>query len=317
MNIVDFEKKHVKEAMAIAIANYDEEMRAVPELPQMNEIPELDEFAENGLGVAAFENGKMVGFLGCYRPWDGAFGSNAKGTFSPIHAHGAIPQNREKIYRMLYQAAAKKWVANQITYHAIALYAHDDVALHTLFMYGFGVRCVDAIRSMEPVGCRPIPELGLRELPKSEVFKVREMRKCLSGHLGDSPCFMCSRKQEFEEWLVKAENRDSCVYVAEVDQIPVAFIEVMDDGENFVTEAERMKNICGAFCLPQYRGTGVFANLLNDVIIRLKKQGIERLGVDFESFNPTASGAWNKYFTPYTHSVVRRIDECALMKTEE
>ena len=39
--------------------------------------------------------------------------------------------------------------------------------------------------------------------------------------------------------------------------------------------------------------------------------------MELESFNPTASGAGNKYFTPYTHSVVRRIDECALMKTEE
>jgi len=33
------------------------------------------------------------------------------------------------------------------------------------------------------------------------------------------------------------------------------------------------------------------------------------LGVDFESFNPTASNFWLKYFTEYTHSVVRRIDD--------
>lgn len=33
------------------------------------------------------------------------------------------------------------------------------------------------------------------------------------------------------------------------------------------------------------------------------------LGVDFESFNPTARGFWLQYFAPYTHSVVRRIDE--------
>lgn len=33
------------------------------------------------------------------------------------------------------------------------------------------------------------------------------------------------------------------------------------------------------------------------------------LGLDFESINPTAYVFWTKYFTPYTHSVVRRIDE--------
>ena len=35
------------------------------------------------------------------------------------------------------------------------------------------------------------------------------------------------------------------------------------------------------------------------------------LGVDYETFNATAHGYWTKYFTTYTHSVVRRIDEHA------
>ena len=44
----------------------------------------------------------------------------------------------------------------------------------------------------------------------------------------------------------------------------------------------------------------------------LKKEGFCRLGVDYESFNSTANRFWPKYFEPYTKSVVRRIDECAL-----
>ena len=44
----------------------------------------------------------------------------------------------------------------------------------------------------------------------------------------------------------------------------------------------------------------------------LKKEGFLRLGVDYESFNPTANVFWPKYFEVYTKSVVRRIDECAL-----
>lgn len=314
MNIVIFEQKHIKEAKAIALANYYEEKKTVTELPDVEDIPELAEFAENGLGVAAEEDGKLVGFLCCYRPWDNAFGTAAKGTFSPMHAHGAQAENRERIYRKLYQAAAEKWVAHQITYHAIALYAHDKVALHTFFLYGFGVRCVDAIRAMSPVDCPQVSDFGFRELPKDEIAKIRDMRKRLSIHLGESPCFMYSTEQEFSEWIVRAENRDSRVYVAEKEQMPVAFIEVGEEGENFVTEPDGMKNICGAFCRPEYRESGVFANLLNYTVEQLRQEGAELLGVDFESFNPTASGAWNKYFTPYTHSVVRRIDEGVLRK---
>jgi GNAT superfamily N-acetyltransferase len=87
---------------------------------------------------------------------------------------------------------------------------------------------------------------------------------------------------------------------------------VSDDGENFVTHHSmngyKMKNICGAYCLPDYRGKCIFQNLLNFVISILKDEGYTRLGVDFESYNPTAYGFWLKYFTAYTNSVVRRID---------
>lgn len=312
MNIVSFEKEHIDEAKAIALDNYQEERQFVKDLPEISELPDLNELAGNGLGVAAFEQGKMVGFLCCYKPWDNAFGTAAKGTFSPIYAHGAVAEKKEMIYRKLYQAAAEKWVAHGITYHAIAMYAHDEQALRTFFLYGFGVRCVDAIRDMSSINCHAMPDLQFRELPKEEIAQIREMRRQLSAHLGSSPCFMYSNEQEFKQWLIRAENRETDVYVAELDGEPVSFIEIADYGENFVTETEGMKNICGAFCMPEYRGGGVFANLLNYVVDRLRQQGITHLGVDFESYNPTGSGAWNKYFTPYTHSVVRRIDECAL-----
>lgn len=88
--------------------------------------------------------------------------------------------------------------------------------------------------------------------------------------------------------------------------------EVGEDGENFITEMPGIKNICGAFCLPQFRGTGLFANLLNYAVEQLRKEDVTQLGVDYESINPTASGAWSKYFTHYTYSVVRRIDGCTL-----
>lgn len=312
MKIVNFEKTHIADARALALANYREERQSVGVLPDMNQVPDLTYFAENGLGVAAFEGEKMVGFLLCCSPWEHAFGSAARGTFSPIHAHGAAGENRAMIYRRLYQAAAEKWVANGITYHAIALYAHDRQALDAFFLYGFGVRCVDAIRAMDGIAHVPLHGFVFRELPKAEITKIRQLRRLLSGHLGESPCFMHSGEQALEDWLLRAEKRDSRVYVAEKQDEPVAFVEIGGDGENFISAAPGTQNICGACCLPQYRGTGFFANLLHYAIDRLKAQGVARLGVDYESFNPTAWGAWGKYFTPYTHSVVRRIDECAL-----
>ena len=86
-------------------------------------------------------------------------------------------------------------------------------------------------------------------------------------------------------------------------------MEVSNNGETFVASGDIYRHIMGAYCLPEHRGRGVYQNLLNFVIYTLKTEGYIRLGVDFESINPSGSGFWLKYFDAYTNSVVRRIDE--------
>lgn len=303
--------------MKIALDNYNEERRAVPILPEMDSVPELYDFAVNGLGVAAFEDGAMVGYLCCYAPWDNAFASTAKGTFSPIHAHGAVSENRVQIYQKLYQAAARKWVENGITYHAAALYAHDGEAVKALFTYGFGLRCVDAVRPLEKLNVPMCEGVSFYEQDKADLAQIREMRRMLSAHLGESPCFMYSSEEDFQSWLARAEKRNSRIFVAGYEKKPIAYLEIAEGGaENFATESAEMKNICGAFCMPVLRGKGIFQGLLDYTIGTLKAEGYRCLGVDFESFNPTGNAFWNKYFTAYTSSLTRRIDECALKNYE-
>ncbi len=87
MNIIDFSKNHIEEATNLAKLNYEEERNFVNILPSIDSLPDLSEFANNNLGVVAFENTKMIGFLCCYNPCDNLFGIT-KGVFSPIHTHG-------------------------------------------------------------------------------------------------------------------------------------------------------------------------------------------------------------------------------------
>lgn len=316
MIITDFEQKHINDAQALALSNYYEEREYMKALPATEWLPDLSMFVESRLGAVAIgEDGSLIGFLCCFEPWENAFDSKAIGTFSPIHAHGAIKEKRAEIYKRMYQYAAEKWVKRGIAYHAIALYAHDGDALGAMFQYGFGLRCVDAIREVSPIelsGLHERSEITFEEIQKDSVSEIRELRKLLSAHLGKSPCFMYSSKEDFQAWLLRAEKRDSRIFVAKEQDKVVAFVEVQNEGENFVTYMPDMKNICGAFCLPEYRGKQIFQGLLNYMMEVLKKDGVKRLGVDFESFNPTAYAFWLKYFEAYTHSVVRRIDECAI-----
>ena len=309
MKIVKLEKEHLIEAERLALVNYQEECSRVNALPKVMKLPELVHFTQNDFGVAAFDGDTMVGFLGCYNPWDGAFDSNVKGTFTPVHAHGCIKENRTGIYERMYQQMAKTLVEQGVLYHGIALYAHDKEAISAYFHNGFGHRCSDAIRTMEPIPevTRPIG-IVFEELPPGESGQVRALRRRLSNHMGESSCFMYTSEKEFEEWVQKRENNGSRIFVAKDEELPIAFLEICEEAETFVAELPKVKNICGAFCLPEYRGRQIYQNLINYTVEVLREEGYQYLGVDYESFNPTAQHFWTKYFEPYTCSVVRRIE---------
>ena len=312
MEIVTFSREHILSAQEIALQNYKEEAECNPALPEITQTPELDCFAENEMGVCALENGKMLGFLCCYEPWKGAFDPfDELGTFSPVHAHGAIKRNRVDIYQRMYEVAAKRWVGRKIVSHGIALYEHDRDATQAFFEYGFGKRCADQIRPMEHFREVENKELTFEELPLLDFPKVREMRCALNGHLKKSPCFMQSTREEYLNWINRVEAGDRRTFVALDGNRIVAYIDVAEEGETFITYADNMMNIQGAYCLPEYRGKNVVPDLIEYVIGVLKAEGYTHFGVDHESYNPTANRFWKKFFSPYTCSVVRHIEKWA------
>ena len=89
----------------------------------------------------------------------------------------------------------------------------------------------------------------------------------------------------------------------------VAFIRAELDGETFIQDTPGYLHCKGMYCIPEHRGMGISQKLLILLVQKLKADGYARLGVDFESFNPSGSGFWLKHFHAYTYGVVRRIDE--------
>ena len=308
MQIIDFTKELIPQAERLIRLNHLEERKHVPALPEEAAIPPLAVLAENGLGAAAVEDGRLLGFLSAYGPWKPVFCTpDTSGVFSPLHAHAVEKEQRVKIWRRLYQAAAEKWVKAGAASHAITLYAHDAEAREALYMYGFGVRCMDLIRPMSPIGASG--GWACRELPPSCQPQLTPLRRELADHLSQSPCFMLDEPQRLEMWLKKKESAQTRVFAAEKNGRIIAYIEADAEGENYLSCTPGMMNICGAYCVPEFRGTGAAQAVLERMISVFALEGYCRLGVDCESFNPTALGFWGKYFDAYTHSVVRRVDE--------
>lgn len=312
MQIVDFTSKYQAQARELVLQNMQEERAHNPLLPGEAFLPPLESLAENGLGAAAVEGERLLGFLGAYGPWKPVFCTpDTAGVFSPLHAHGVQRENRERIWQRLYQAAAEKWAGAGAASHAITLFTHDTEAQKGLYLYGFGVRCMDFVQDMGRMGAAECP--FVRELKKEEQSLLNPLRRRLSAHLSQSPCFMHDTVEMVEHWLrMRGENPPRAFVYEEAGRI-IAYMEAVKEGENFLTYAPDMMNICGAYCLPEYRGSGVSQALLSHMASVFRREGYGRLGVDCESFNPTALHFWQKHFSVYTHSVARRIDENAVM----
>lgn len=314
MQIVNFTEKWIDKAVQLALENYFEERNAVGILPETPMVPSLCELAKNGLGVAAVEGEELVGYLGAYGPWNPVFCTpNVCGVFSPLHAHGAMKENRVRIYQRLYQSAAEKWVAAGATSHAITLYAHDLDGHNVFFTYGFGMRCLDLIRSLSVPVDTDATGCSFYELSSDRHIKLRGLRKALSDHLAQSPCFMYESSENQNAWILRKENNPPRVFVAECNGEIAAYMEVIPEGENFAVSVPGTWNICGTYCLPEYRGKHISQALLGYMVSVLEAEGNRNLGVDCESINPTAIHFWSKNFHAYTHSLVRRIDENALI----
>ena len=316
MNIVfeKFSEKHINQAVKLALAELEAERRLCPDLP-------FEDFSKHLTGIlhwlsgqpfgkAAICGGKLVGYLIFAGPWDGFFG-DVKGVFSPLggSAFSYDHDNRGRLASMLFAGISQEFVKQGIFSCALSRYAHDEETAKSFILNGFGIRCSDAVRELSALdlqsnSCNAVFE----ELTADKFNSVEHLQRGLHKHLSAAPVFFPSENFDdwFEQWIKRETMR---IFAAKSNGRIVGFISIDDEAENFITEHDSMKNICGAYFDENYRGGGIAQNLLSFIADTLKAEGITHLGVDCETLNPTALNFWGKYFIPYTYSFARRIDE--------
>ena len=303
MRITDFTEKDLKRAEKLVGKNYEEERAANSALQQISTFPDLSDLAQNGLGVAAYDAEEMIGFLGA--AVSERFG--APRAFCPVHGHGAVKKNRAEIYSRLYGAAAQKWVqANALT-HEVALFSHDDDALDSFFYNVFGACVMYAIMDIDSSGFRfsGIDGIEIKELEDSRYKEILPLQNGLWSHLRKSPVFLPYLE---EDEKLFSRIKDKRYFTAMKDNKIIAHIRVQNDAGNFVTTLEDTVNISGAFMKPEYRGSGIYEQLLAFMVQQMKKEGYKRISVDFETYNPNAMKFWAKNFIPYTTTLTRKIE---------
>jgi len=307
-----FEVSHIEEAIKLVSIYYQTEKESVPILPPFSDYSillkkNLEALCQKGIGISLFENGIFLGFMAGY-PIEHFFGTD-KGVFVPVFGHATKYSRRVEIEQMLYIEAARRWVKKSIFSHSVAIFAHDEELLKLWFHQGFGNRCVDAIRFIQP---KTISDsfLHFDEITTQNASFVASIHEEHHLYYRSSPIFMPNEDEDalsdIINWLSTNSNR---MFYVKINDTICGYIRYQNRGESLFSIHPQMKNITGLYVLPQYRHLGIGEKLLNYVETILNKENITLLGVDFESINPKANHFWNKQFIPYTYSLVRRIDE--------
>ncbi len=310
MEFMTFSQEHAEQAAALVHQAYERERATAPLLPTVKSdvfTAEIEQLCADGLGFAAVRDGELVAFIAGFRV-ERFFGT-ADGVYIPVYGHGAQAEHRISLYRALYAHAAQNWVDRGLTSHVITMLTHDDALVQAWFHMGFGLRCVDAIRPPAPVEA-PDNGLKVRLLTPEDADAILPLHREHQGYYHRSPLFMPYRADATAEWMRQwLEQPDHHIWAAFDGAQPVSYMQVKHGGETFVSDDAAMRNICGAYTLPEARGRGVATLLLRHICAWMAEQGFTRLGVDFESFNPLGSAFWFKHFTPFTYSLTRRVDE--------
>ena len=312
------ELKDIDEAVELAITEYKNECANNKALLKKNYRKKLKELLsdlfDSQYGLVAIEEGKIIGYLIFWGPFEGQFG-NVKGSFSPLHGSAFGGNNRKKTASLLFENVSKIMIKEGICSFAICKYVHDKEISESLVLNGFGIRCSDAIKDLSEInqlevnsGCR------YEEISYKKAGVLLELKNGLVKHLRKSPVYFPNQEFTAEKFAELCEKRKSRFFVAYADDIPVGYIEVGSEGETFISEDSDVLNICGTYVDSDYRNSSASKELLNYTMKKLADECVKYLGVDCETINPTALHFWRKYFESYTYSFIRRVDERILEK---
>jgi GNAT superfamily N-acetyltransferase len=164
---------------------------------------------------------------------------------------------------------------------------------------------------MEPSGAAARDGYAFFEPAPDDILSILRLNNDLDSGYLNSPFFMYREPAGEAGFLTDYNKTKPIIIAAQYNGKAIAYIRAELTGETFIRDAPGYLHCSGIYCAPEHRGTGVSQTLLGKLIQKLGALGYTRLGVDFESVNPSGSRFWLKYFTAYTYSVVRRIDEYA------
>lgn len=314
LEIITFKEKYLEDAVALVAARYRDLHARNPLAPtRYGDVdvlyPLLKGLTSTNPGVAALDNGQLVGFLAAWMTpsWRGY-----ATVFSPEWGNAAILDDARRIYQALYTRMAAFWVAQKHFVHAVTVLANDARGLEGWQWLGFGYFVLDALRSLEPAS-GAAEGVDLRRATVADLTVVTDLDDQLWTHLASSPIFLVNDDagdlvEELRAWL---SDPSKALWLAYQGDEPVAFLRMEggNQGASTIVRDPGTIGITGAFTVERARGDGIATALLNRGLSWARDEGYIRCSVDFEAMNVPAARFWLRHFQPVCVSLYRHVNE--------
>lgn len=354
MKFITPNKEYVDQAIKLVVYSYENEKEFCKSLPSVNSndfqfckntlIENLSSFFESKKGtLAVTDDDVLAGFI--FFPFDNidGFFSDALGAYSPLSANAFFDtrnflggMSREKVASMLIQKEISRLSQTKHSSFAITLNAHDTSIREVFNINGFGTRCADLIKIVQPRSFKPYYKNEKLEIKKISIIELKDEKNKdileqifslylqLENHMISPPIFLNKGISSLDAFVEKEINRNTTFYYIEnQNEIILGYTSIGYEGENWISNSlcgnKKMASICGAIIDKNHRGsfidietskkTSIAEQLIFYIENELVKTGIQYFGVDCETINPTAINFWPKYFEVNTYSMHRIIDE--------
>ncbi len=304
---------HLSEILHLSLTNWYQSKLVSPELYDSAYIETyltniLTKVLSEHSGYGAFHNGILETYLLSFSGIPKLKGKE-HGSYIPLWGH-YISNNDFDTFFKLYSMLAKDWLKNNIFTHIITSLPSYSLLQENLYILGFGLLVIDAIRSLKPISFPPLDSKFLIRSMTSDDYQVfNQLEYDFCSYMQSSPTFLYTSPSNclspFNEFIAD----DRCTFVIEHQGSLVAAIRGVLGTSNFdILSQPRSIAINYAYTDPKFRGFGLGTHLVNAVI----KYGLENQAtyctVDFESANLLAKRFWLAHFTPIGYSSIRKID---------
>ena len=188
----------------------------------------------------------------------------------------------------------------------------DDTALHQfLFWNGFGLAVVDAMGFLKDAMPSPPNGLTVRLATPADSLSILSLDAQLTEHLrAPSVCMRRHRPRDETRQREFICREGNTVWLSEEGNQVVGMLRMEGacGGASEIVRSPETVGISGAYVLKTHRRRGIAERLLEEAAHWYRGRGFTRCSVDWESFNPSATGFWMNRFTPVCLSVVRRVE---------